>query len=770
MKRTDSVEWLSKAIHQAVKSTRFCTDGILPNVDPGLEVTGLGKVEFPLNPTRVKKLIAKCQVAPYGKGTQTLVDKKVRNTFELDPAGFTLGVAWNEAIAEVTRQAAGKLGVPADQLEARLYKLLAYERGGFFLPHRDSEKHDRMVASLIVVLPNPFDGGALVVRHAGLTQKLKFDGAKSGTAASYGAFFADCEHEVERVTHGVRLCLAYNLVLKAKSGRAAPGTDEANDTIVKSIREWFDAAPAKPLVFALEHHYTSRGLSLDLLKGTDRKLASQIVTAAEQCDGAVHLAQVSRHLMQAANDGYYGKDSWRYRSKPRGPIEIGETYEDELDGNEWTDVNGHPQAFGQIALDASAIVSRQPLDDWKPTREEYEGYTGNAGNTLDRWYHRSAIVVWSQESHFGIIASAGPAVSLPFFLKMAAKLAKTSKKKYAEVHNDCVRCARAIISNWPERGQHDLAYFRHGPALDQFRDELLLLEDQETIALLLSKLAGRDLVLPLAKFLVKACRAFSWTSFADELKLLLSTRSKRYEEELTQRDAEWLAALCCEKSLGSEEIALARQLCKIAVSRLCDSSSSREFGYYTSDKKEATVAEKSLPLLVRALLACGDEELLEQLIAFVQKDPDRFTFEYGHVPCLKGLVPWCKKRFRSMPPQIDRWLADTRRALKAATAKKPAPPSDWARPKIATCECADCAQLDAFLADPESEIGRIRAPEGSRCHLLDQIRQYQADVEAKLERRGSPYSLVLTKTVGSFKRALARYELDRKLLSQLPSV
>jgi hypothetical protein len=34
-----------------------------------------------------------------------------------------------------------------------------YEKGGFFLPHRDSEKHDRMVASLIVVLPNPFEGG-----------------------------------------------------------------------------------------------------------------------------------------------------------------------------------------------------------------------------------------------------------------------------------------------------------------------------------------------------------------------------------------------------------------------------------------------------------------------------------------------------------------------------------------------------------------------------------------------------------------------------------
>ena len=78
---------------------------------------------------------------------------------------FRLGGAWNAAIADAMRPVAEQLGLPAEQLEARLYKLLVYEKGGFFLPHRDSEKHDRMVASLIVVLPNPFEGGTLIVRH-----------------------------------------------------------------------------------------------------------------------------------------------------------------------------------------------------------------------------------------------------------------------------------------------------------------------------------------------------------------------------------------------------------------------------------------------------------------------------------------------------------------------------------------------------------------------------------------------------------------------------
>src|SRR5205823_10128035 len=129
---------------------------------------------------------------------------------ELDPKKFRLSEAWNAAVADATRRAAHELGLPAEQVEARLYKLLVYEKGGFFLPHRDSEKHDGMVASLIVVLANPFEGGALVVRHGAMHQTLPFEQAAQGKVSCYAAFYADCEHEVKRVTHGVRLCLTYN--------------------------------------------------------------------------------------------------------------------------------------------------------------------------------------------------------------------------------------------------------------------------------------------------------------------------------------------------------------------------------------------------------------------------------------------------------------------------------------------------------------------------------------------------------------------------------
>jgi hypothetical protein len=233
---SSQLDWLATAIGQATRSAKFVVSGELPVADPGLEVEGLGRVLVPLRRGAAKALIAACHVAPYGTGTETLIDERVRKTFELDPSKFRLGEEWNSAIAAATRTTADALGLPADQLEARLYKLLVYEKGGFFLPHRDSEKHDRMVASLIVVLPNSFEGGRLIVRHGAVKQKLAFEEAAAGKAPCFAAFYADCEHEVERVTYGVRIALAYNLVLKP--GKTA---DPAKPT-----------APAEALVEAIQ--------------------------------------------------------------------------------------------------------------------------------------------------------------------------------------------------------------------------------------------------------------------------------------------------------------------------------------------------------------------------------------------------------------------------------------------------------------------------------------------------------------------------------------
>ena len=84
----------------------------------------------------------------------------------LTAAPFPLGGrTWPETFASVLAQVAVGLGYPEDAVSAELYKLLVYEPGGFFVPHRDAEKLDNMVATLVVSLPVSGAGGDLVVRH-----------------------------------------------------------------------------------------------------------------------------------------------------------------------------------------------------------------------------------------------------------------------------------------------------------------------------------------------------------------------------------------------------------------------------------------------------------------------------------------------------------------------------------------------------------------------------------------------------------------------------
>lgn len=179
--------------------------------------------------------------------------------------------------------------------------------------------------------------------------------------------------------------------------------------------------------------------------------------------------------------------------------------------------------------------------------------------------------------------------------------------------------------------------------------------------------------------------------------------------------------------------------------------------------------EKSLAPLLKALAAIGDDGGLARVLRFVQEYPGEFSLDLCQVPSLKTLIPWSRQRLKGVHPQLASWLAAVRRQLESATASRPAPPTDWTRPADGDCKCQYCAELKAFLADPTSEVGRIAAREDLRQHLIHEIAGNRYDVTHTLERKRSPFSLVLTKTTGSFKRALKRFEADCELLSELPA-
>lgn len=52
--------------------------------NPGLQVADLGVLGLPLNPREAEALKSRCKLAPFGKGERTIIDRNVRDTWEVD--------------------------------------------------------------------------------------------------------------------------------------------------------------------------------------------------------------------------------------------------------------------------------------------------------------------------------------------------------------------------------------------------------------------------------------------------------------------------------------------------------------------------------------------------------------------------------------------------------------------------------------------------------------------------------------------------------------
>lgn len=142
-------------------------------------------------------------------------------------------------------------------------------------------------------------------------------------------------------------------------------------------------------------------------------------------------------------------------------------------------------------------------------------------------------------------------------------------------------------------------------------------------------------------------------------RLVAEPAESRWRTDVPLRDIEWLAEYCCQKLDDPAQRELAHELCALVVSRFCQPSTSQRNYDRDDQRRQATVAEQSLPDLLKALLASGDENLV-RLIEFVETNPLEFSFDYGQVPALKAVVPWTSKRFATVPRPIIDWLESVR--------------------------------------------------------------------------------------------------------------
>ena len=116
----------------------FATSGAFSAAaNPGLNIEGFGAVGLPILSRDAQSIIETCHPAPFGKGSETVVDTNVRKTWELNPDKFRLeNPAWEKSLHEMLIRVKEDLGLQGD-VTAMLHKMLLYEKDAMFKPHKE---------------------------------------------------------------------------------------------------------------------------------------------------------------------------------------------------------------------------------------------------------------------------------------------------------------------------------------------------------------------------------------------------------------------------------------------------------------------------------------------------------------------------------------------------------------------------------------------------------------------------------------------------------
>ena len=361
----------------------FATSGLMPTaVNPGLCIDGLGKIGLPLYERDAKDIIKFSREAPFGKGTEKMVDASVRKTWEINPEQVHFrNPQWPRALQSAVSKAIEQLGVLGGKSSVRadLHKLLLYEEGGFFKTHRDTEKAPGMFATLVIMLPSEHEGGEVVVR-LGKERRTLSNPESNEFSYAYLAWYADVNHSIQPVTSGYRLVLTYNLIHhsgnldEARPPTALEDHKAAIDSAFKSWNKVLEdgSETCDELVYLLDHDYSEANIGLHLLKGEDQIRGLHLQEACRDHGMYLFLAHFE-HTHRSENDyDDNDEDSWTLRTLFA------------LDGT---------CIARSINVEEEAIIQENPFDGQSPDAEESEGWLGNEDAAYTEIYRSTCLVI-----------------------------------------------------------------------------------------------------------------------------------------------------------------------------------------------------------------------------------------------------------------------------------------------------------------------------------------------------------------------------------------
>jgi predicted 2-oxoglutarate/Fe(II)-dependent dioxygenase YbiX len=754
---------LAEILHTVQRPGDFYTTGTTDIFAPRLEVAGVGPIALPLLPVQAQQLIAVAEQAPYGQGEATLVDTAVRRTWQIDPERVQIGGRhWEQTLADIVARATVGLGVTRPVV-ADLYKLLVYDPGSFFVNHCDTEKAAGMFATLIIVLPSIYTGGALLVRHRDREARLDLSCSEPSQVA-FAAFYADCVHEVLPITSGYRLALVYNLRRQGRGQRPEPpnyDTEQARVTVL--LRQWSagkdapdDNSPEK-LLYPLEHAYTPAELAFEALKGADAAVAAVLVAAASAAACDLHLALVSiKESGSAEHIDYYGS---RHRGwsdeEDEEDFEVSEVHDRYETLSDWRRPDGSRLELGDLPFTEDELCPPDAFADLEPDEQYFHEATGNEGASFERTYRRAALVLWPHARQLAVLNQAGLAATLPYLGELTGRWAESGEGPASPLWREAHELSRHMLRTWP--GQ-----------VGWYPGRIEAPSNAATLLTLLSQLQDTAHIDTFLDIL--AAGAYSKgdnEAIVRAVSLLPPERATALIEHLIASHAATNLSACGDL--------LARSVTARVTGRVADLSRAATALVEALPGDPARTPQRdswrrSLPgepgFLVDLLTALGqiNAALADRAADHILVWPQTYEPDAVLVPAVLGLTGQAAP---GAVAAIQRLRTAALEHLCARIAEPLEPPRDWARASAIACSCAHCRELSRFLADSDRQSWIFKAPETGRRHVEESIRRNGCDLDLTTDRRGRPYSLVCTKNQASYDRRAQQRQRDLAHLAQL---
>lgn len=715
---------------------RFWAQGYLPAASLSVDVERLGPLAQPLPATQAQALQEFSEPARFGLREKTLLDPAVRHTGEV--SADLVGLDWQPgAFAALKRDVAQALGVA--QLDAWLHNVLIYGPGQFFKPHQDTEKHPGMVATLVLIWPSPHIGGTLRVQLGQQHTELASQHLQA-PALRWFAFYADCRHEVLPVEEGWRVALTFDLVLPAQAKRPAVPT-ALREALQTGLRQHFkldnDPPSLDPWVLLLDHEYTEHGLRWPLLKGDDRWRVAALQAAAETVGLSMHLALAELHQSWTAQSA--PRSRWHRDDDDAAP-EPDQLIDESLTLDFWVDAqdNVGPRSSLTVSLDHTAHFTE--TGPAHLVNEEYEGYMGNYGETLDYWYRRAALVLHSP------LAAERSRFQLDFDAALADARRLSQDPAAAATLMSHVRVAAHPLANG--------ASTRGRSLLDAYAEIAAALPDPEAATALMSSFDPTALLPEDAPVLARLERLLGTPWTRGLLQAWHDPKNRRSNTAVGWQPG-WSTPLSVPPlwptplpafTQAAQDAGWSRVLlddwfgaCRAGLSRF-DAARSHARPAHRMQLLPASL--HAVRELAQALVLRGQdgEEDLKALINEVLEHPKLYPPEQ--------LAPFV----HSTGPLRDHWPPHrplrTRvvAALRAALSEPERAPSDHRLHRIEwTCRCTDCAGMIAWAESPSADPLVLPMAEPRRQHVQAQFEAAGAALSASTLKKGSPHKLVLRK-------------------------